>query len=141
MSEVKLETRFVSEITGKFFVPSYQRGYRWGKDEVTRLLNDVYNLPEQSENYCLQPIVVKNFGNYFEVIDGQAKNSWTLEHIHAVNTPQGSKTLWRKWLALHKKSLKSLSLRTFINIFETDDDFIFVASVRCQERKDFCCRK
>ena len=26
----KLETKFVNDIAGNFFVPSYQRGYRWG---------------------------------------------------------------------------------------------------------------
>lgn len=42
MSNVVLETRPVVEIKGNFLVPSYQRGYRWGEDEVTRLLDDVY---------------------------------------------------------------------------------------------------
>lgn len=26
----KLETKFVNDIAGKFYVSSYQRGYRWG---------------------------------------------------------------------------------------------------------------
>ncbi len=74
----KLEMKFVNDITGNFFVPSYQRGYRWGKPEVIRLLEDVYNLVNYKEDlrgYCLQPIVVrKNFAeNYFEVIDGQQR--------------------------------------------------------------------
>lgn len=25
-----------------FYIASYQRGYRWGKDEVNALLNDIY---------------------------------------------------------------------------------------------------
>ena len=83
MTNAKLETRFVSEIEGKFLVPDYQRGYRWGTAEVTRLLDDVYNLLNfgsgknplnGSKNYCLQPIVVKRLDeNYFEVIDGQQR--------------------------------------------------------------------
>ena len=83
MSNTKLETRSVNEIAGKFFVPAYQRGYRWNTEEVTRLLDDVYNLLNfgsgknplnGSKNYCLQPIVVKNLGeNFFEVIDGQQR--------------------------------------------------------------------
>ncbi len=78
MAQVKLETKFVNDIAGKFFVPSYQRGYRWTEDEVTRLLEDVYNLKEAGSqtprNYCLQPIVVKKLDeNYFEVIDGQQR--------------------------------------------------------------------
>ena len=48
MSEIILETKLVGDITGKFFIPSYQRGYRWGKDEVERLLDDVYSIGEAS---------------------------------------------------------------------------------------------
>lgn len=32
-SEIKLDTKLVGDITGAFFVPSYQRGYRWGETE------------------------------------------------------------------------------------------------------------
>ena len=74
----KLETKFVNDIAGNFFVKSYQRGYRWGKSEVERLLEDVISLNGQggqpNKNYCLQPIVVKNLGNgQFELIDGQQR--------------------------------------------------------------------
>lgn len=37
-SQIKLETKLVGSIKGEFHIPSYQRGYRWGKEEVTRLL-------------------------------------------------------------------------------------------------------
>ncbi len=44
-----------------FWVPAYQRGYRWGRSEVDALLDDLYDylvqLPEH--DYCLQPVVVK----------------------------------------------------------------------------------
>ncbi|KIS28697.1 hypothetical protein TV39_04795, partial [Arthrobacter sp. SPG23] len=36
-----LEQRLVRDIEGMFFIPAYQRGYRWGVEEVTRLLDDV----------------------------------------------------------------------------------------------------
>ena len=42
-NQILLETKLVSDIKGTFYVPSYQRGYRWGEDEVLRLLNDVYD--------------------------------------------------------------------------------------------------
>ncbi|MCI5500899.1 MAG: hypothetical protein MR409_03090 [Lachnospiraceae bacterium] len=38
MNEIVLDTKIVGDITGTFFVPSYQGGYRWGKEEVERLL-------------------------------------------------------------------------------------------------------
>lgn len=70
-AEIKLETKFVGSIQGKFYVPSFQRGYRWGRDEVTRLLDDVYS--NGTKNYCLQPVVVKRRGDSFELIDGQQR--------------------------------------------------------------------
>lgn len=69
--EIKLEAKFVGAIQGDFYIPSYQRGYRWGKDEVTRLLDDIYS--NGSENYCLQPVVVKRDGDRYELIDGQQR--------------------------------------------------------------------
>ena len=68
------ETKLVKDITGTFHVPSYQRGYRWGEEEVKRLLNDINeNGPKP---YCLQPIVVKRkkgTENEYELIDGQQR--------------------------------------------------------------------
>lgn len=70
-NQILLETKLVSDIEGTFFVPSYQRGYRWGEDEVLRLLNDVYSNGKKS--YCLQPIVVRKSGTSYELIDGQQR--------------------------------------------------------------------
>lgn len=69
--EIKLELKLVGSITGEFFVPSYQRGYRWGKDEVNRLLDDI--LANGKDGYCLQPIVVKKREDKYELIDGQQR--------------------------------------------------------------------
>ena len=59
-----------------FFIPNYQRGYRWTETQVNDLLEDIKNFNETDENswYCLQPLVVKmkNDGSY-EVIDGQQR--------------------------------------------------------------------
>lgn len=64
-----------------FFIPAYQRGYRWTKEQVEDLLNDINEfslkeIPNSNEKtwYCLQPIVVKQKGeNQWEVIDGQQR--------------------------------------------------------------------
>ncbi len=71
-SEIKLETKLVGDIKGNFFVPSYQRGYRWSETEVVRLLDDIY-LTEGKRNYCLQPVVVRKNGERYELIDGQQR--------------------------------------------------------------------
>ncbi len=69
---IQLEEKLVGQIEGEFYVPSYQRGYRWGESEVKALLNDVY---ENKDNpYCLQPIVVrKDQQGRYELIDGQQR--------------------------------------------------------------------
>ena len=69
--QIRLETKLVGDIQGTYFVPSYQRGYRWGKDEVLRLLDDIYS--NGANSYCLQPIVVRRTGFSYELIDGQQR--------------------------------------------------------------------
>lgn len=64
MEENKIELKSVSELLGmKFFIPSYQRGYRWTEQQVKDLLNDIWDFSKKEkqeyEFYCLQPLVVK----------------------------------------------------------------------------------
>jgi uncharacterized protein with ParB-like and HNH nuclease domain len=59
-----------------FYIPSYQRGYRWDTDEVNDLLEDLFEFIYQDaqQKYCLQPIVVKEMPDgKFEVLDGQQR--------------------------------------------------------------------
>ena len=71
MDTTKLETKVVGGIKGIFFIPSYQRGYRWGDKEITRLLNDIYQNGDNS--YCLQPIVVRKENDIYRIVDGQQR--------------------------------------------------------------------
>lgn len=71
MSNIVLETRNVGDVDGKFFLPAYQPGYRWGEDEIRLMLDDLYE--NGTGSYCLQPIVVKKCGNRYELIDGQQR--------------------------------------------------------------------
>lgn len=71
MSNIILDTINVGEIKGLFYLPNYQRGYRWTSEEIKHLLDDIY---ESAGNpYCLQPIVVKKNDERFELIDGQQR--------------------------------------------------------------------
>lgn len=77
-----------------FYIPSYQRGYRWTNQNVEDLLNDIYTFSRkrnksEQEFYCLQPIVVKKLNptqieerklesefdnnDWYEVVDGQQR--------------------------------------------------------------------
>lgn len=77
----------INDLLGEhFYIPYYQRGYRWTSQQVNDLLNDVWAFAnkeknEQKQFYCLQPIVVKSKQwlesdcviNGWEVIDGQQR--------------------------------------------------------------------
>jgi uncharacterized protein with ParB-like and HNH nuclease domain len=60
-----------------FFIPTYQRGYRWTEKQVSELLKDLYYFDNKNSSYCLQPIFVKKITiknqDCFEVVDGQQR--------------------------------------------------------------------
>lgn len=70
-----------------FWIPAYQRGYRWKTDDVTKLLQDLEDFlghdPVKRPFYCLQPLVVKKAKiksddekserEAWEVVDGQQR--------------------------------------------------------------------
>lgn len=90
-------------LNDKFFIPSYQRGYRWSGRQIEDLLEDINAfIPTQIEKsdkktwYCLQPIVVKECdertknkndlqGTWYEVIDGQQRLTSIFLIIHYAN--------------------------------------------------------
>lgn len=73
-NNVLLEIRPIGEIEGHFFVPNYQRGYRWTSSQVEALLNDIWDSSERKEDtYCLQPIVIMGCNLGYELIDGQQR--------------------------------------------------------------------
>ena len=69
---MNLEEKIIGNISGTFVVEAYQRGYRWSKDEITYLLEDIDEIPD-GQKYCLQPIVVKDNNGIYELIDGQQR--------------------------------------------------------------------
>lgn len=85
--ERDISFKSINELCDEFFyIPYYQRGYRWSKQQVMDLLNDVWtfiksNDIEKDEFYCLQPVVVKRKVweqgdatiSGWEVVDGQQR--------------------------------------------------------------------
>jgi|SRR3984957_6535224 len=68
-----------SNVPIRYFIPAYQRGYRWNSTQVTQLLEDIREFtrrrnPQPEEFYCLQPLVLlaRTDGAY-EVVDGQQR--------------------------------------------------------------------
>lgn len=92
-----LELISVSELLlGKFnfYVPAYQRGYRWGKEQAIQLIDDLVEFAEyhyfldKSKFYCLQPLVVKlkdNGDQQLEIIDGQQRLTTILLILQALH--------------------------------------------------------
>lgn len=86
-----------------FYVPSYQRGYRWGADQVSQLIEDLEEFEkyhyssDKNKFYCLQPLVVKERiiqkkegaqiveGECLEVIDGQQRLTTILLLLQALH--------------------------------------------------------
>ncbi|MET3129567.1 hypothetical protein ABID42_004693 [Arcicella rosea] len=88
-----LELRAINQLYNKqFFIPHYQRGYRWTETQVKQLLEDIDSFipkeiagrPSEKTFYCLQPIAIKKLseedkhkhnliGEWYEVIDGQQR--------------------------------------------------------------------
>ena len=106
MVENIIEMKSVSNLLGlKFFIPSYQRGYRWNEQQIEDLLNDINDFRPESVNnsdegtwYCLQPLVVKKVKkvdipcdeateeeDWYEVIDGQQRLTTIYLIIHYFN--------------------------------------------------------
>ena len=63
----------------RYYIPAYQRGYRWNETQVTQLLQDIGEFtqrknPQPEEFYCLQPLVLlaRDDGSY-ELVDGQQR--------------------------------------------------------------------
>lgn len=99
-----LSEKPISEILEmNFFIPAYQRGFRWTDQQVEDLLKDIDEfVPEEVKDskektwYCLQPIVVKECdtetkkvnnlnGTWYEVIDGQQRLTAIFLIIHYAN--------------------------------------------------------
>lgn len=92
MNSVELKT--LNELSQySFYIPAYQRGYRWTEQEVKDLLNDITEfMPREivgSDDrtwYCLQPVVVKQRKeNEYEVIDGQQRLTTAYLILHYLN--------------------------------------------------------
>lgn len=73
---MSINTKTIGELKDFcFFVPSYQRGYRWTEHEVTALLDDIAEFStEDDKRYCIQPLIVKHRDDgAYEVVDGQQR--------------------------------------------------------------------
>ena len=122
MAENKIELKSVNELLEmKFFIPSYQRGYRWTEQQVKDLLNDILEFSQKKkqeyEFYCLQPLVVKRkdedvlnsikVATSIEEVETLLKGSWEV-----IDGQQRLTTLFIILSVLEEKSLYSIEYET-----------------------------
>ncbi|MFA7492578.1 MAG: DUF262 domain-containing protein [Proteiniphilum sp.] len=135
--ENQIKTLSITELLGmNFYIPEYQRGYRWTKSNVLQLLDDIWEYRREPDNsntfYCLQPVVVRetdwqdmdgNTIHGYELIDGQQRLTTLhriitylmLEHLHSDLKSEGY--LHNLYSIYYKTRLES---KQFLETDETD---------------------
>ena len=158
MAENIIELKSVNELLGmKFFIPSYQRGYRWTEQQVKDLLNDVNDFrPERINNsdeetwYCLQPLVVKKMGeddsrldscpdknDWYEVIDGQQRLTTIYIILKSIDKDGHFPSIQYQTRPNSSEFLKNINSKTDSDSDNIDFHFMLLTKkVVDQEKKD-----
>ena len=94
-NELKFKTvKMIMSSKIGYYIPAYQRGYRWTEQQVDDLLEDINSFDNRDGAwYCLQPIVVKKCDDpgldtnyeWYEVIDGQQRLTTLFLVCHCYN--------------------------------------------------------
>ena len=139
MADNNIELKSVNELLGmKFFIPSYQRGYRWTEQQVTDLLNDIWEFSktkkQETEFYCLQPLVVKRKE---EDILGRIKEAKTIEEVEALlrgswEVIDGQQRLTTIFIILSELKGKNIYYLQYETRKESDD---YLQNIR-EDKKD-----
>ena len=123
----------ICKFQDNFYIANYQRGYRWGKDEVEALLNDIYEVykkDDSGQKYCLQPLVVKRRRNCES--SALLENAGVKEMENEEDCYElldGQQRLTTLWLILSKLSQGIQSYQIYYELFrKIDKDFIEKAS-------------
>ena len=143
MNRNKIELKPISELLGmNFFIPSYQRGYRWTKQQVEDLLNDINAFALEKESwYCLQPLVVKKMSDkdktiselsventWYEVVDGQQRITTIRLFIHYFNEMWEGKQKLSEPELKYQTRKKSTKFLKNIEIIEIDNETNYAKS-------------
>lgn len=119
----------------RFFIPKYQRGYRWKENQIIDLLNDIDRFnPSNDEDknswYCLQPLVVKKSEDGWRLIDGQQRLTsiklillylfYTEDKIYTLDyETRGKDEEWLKILEDEKKAENNIDYKHIYTAYQT----------------------
>lgn len=156
MAENKIELKSVNELLGmKFFIPSYQRGYRWTEQQVKDLLNDVnefepQELLDSKEKtwYCLQPLVVRKMeendsrldrcqdkNDWYEVIDGQQRLTTIYIILKSIDKDGHFPSIQYQTRPNSSEFLKEINSMTDSNSNNIDFHFMLLTKKVVEEKK------
>ena len=57
----------------KYTIPIYQRNYAWEESQISQLIQDIFDVYKDNNNYYLGSLIVYNRDNVYETIDGQQR--------------------------------------------------------------------
>lgn len=108
-----------------FIIPSYQRGYRWDKEQINKLLDDLLEFQKSKEAgdatvgdfYCLQPIVVKQMFKP-DIFEKMGKDYAYKEDVAYMEVVDGQQRLTTIYILL--KYLQTRTIRVFALEYERD---------------------
>lgn len=98
LEEVSVEELFNGGEKKTYEIPIYQRNYAWEKDEITALIQDVYDAYKKDRNrpYYIGTLVSYDKGDQvFEVIDGQQRLTTLRLILSALGLPSQNLLTYR----------------------------------------------
>lgn len=116
----------------KFYIPSYQRGYRWKEKQVQQLLEDIDTFVPTEKNpfYFLQALAVAKNENEFNVVDGQQRLT-TISLI--LNNNEN-----REWISYDRLADNSIDGHYKDQAKKSIDSFLGIADGENKRRQIFC---
>ncbi|MGP7733630.1 DUF262 domain-containing protein [Oceanimonas smirnovii] len=107
-----------------YLIPMYQRNYAWEEEEITQLIEDVFDYLHRSSPYYIGTLVVDASRGYsgktlYEVVDGQQRlTTLTLLAIYLRNLPE-TRQLMETWYSNSNVSFecREHSQQTLLTLF------------------------
>ena len=69
----------------EYTIPLYQRAYAWEDKQLTQLVEDIADVPDNTK-YYIGALIVSSQGGKFEVVDGQQRLTSLYLLLHCLET-------------------------------------------------------
>lgn len=122
LKEVSVDNLFMSGDKCVYEIPIYQRNYAWGKDEISTLIQDVFDaLKKNQPVYYIGTLVSFNKGDkVHEIIDGQQRLTTIFLILRALGIQPANNLAYRA----RKKSDNTLQAIPDFDIDERDNGIV-----------------